>query len=94
MKTLVYLGSALPDIVWMRHYYSVIFPQGRRRALAQIEVVEQLILANPGIGKAFGNAREFPIMRTPFSMIYRHKSGVIEIVRIWDQRRDPADLEF
>jgi plasmid stabilization system protein ParE len=91
---LVYLSSALPDIAWMRHYYRSVFPQGRRKALGQLERVERLILENPDIGKRFADAREFPIPRTPFSIIYREKSGTIEVMRIWDQRQDPVDLRF
>ena len=93
MMKLVYLSSALPDIDWVRHYYRSVFPQGRRKALGQLERVERLIQENPNIGKVFGNAREFPIPRTPFSIVYRERSGRIEVVRIWDQRRDPVDLK-
>jgi plasmid stabilization system protein ParE len=94
MMKLVYMSTALPDIAWMRHYYRSVFPQGRREALGQLGRVERLIQENPDIGKVFGNAREFPIPRTPFSVIYRKKSETIEVVRIWDQRRDPVDLSF
>jgi plasmid stabilization system protein ParE len=90
----VYLQSALPDIAWMRHYYRTVFPQGQSAALTQLASVERLIMDNPAVGKMLGEAREFPISRTPFSLIYREKSGRIEVLRIWDHRRDRAEFEL
>jgi len=78
----------------MRRYYSSVFPQGERRARQQLKAIELLIMENPNIGKQSGDAREFPIVRTPFSIIYRVNGDVIEIVRIWDQRRSRIGLEF
>ena len=84
----------MSDVVWMRRYYSSVFPQGERRARQQLKAIELLIMENPNIGKQSGDAREFPIVRTPFSIIYRVNGDVIEIVRIWDQRRSRIGLEF
>jgi plasmid stabilization system protein ParE len=92
---LVYLPSALQDLVWMRHYYRDVFPEGARRAREKIRSVERLLLDNPEIGHVAGEGgvREFPILRTPFSVIYRSRPGRLEVLRLWDNRADPGDLD-
>lgn len=91
---LVYLPTAFPDIAWMRRYYRDIFPQGAKKVREQIYAVERLILENPNIGRRIAGGREFPIVRTPFVMVYRVRGDTIEVVRVWDARRDPEALDF
>ena len=91
---IVYLRGALSDLIWFRRYYQTVFPQGRRKALRQLEAVERLVVDNPDIGQRNGTAREFPIPKTPFSIIYNVTPNIIEVVRIWDQRRNRDDLEI
>jgi toxin ParE1/3/4 len=91
---LVYLSTALPDAVWMRRYYRSIFPQGGRQARERFYAVEKLILENPHIGHPVEGGREFPISGTPFRIIYRVQADAIEILRIWDGRRDPSTLKY
>jgi plasmid stabilization system protein ParE len=91
---LLYLPTAFPDIVWMRHYYRGIFPQGAKRAREQLFAVERLIMDNPEIGRRVPGGREFPILRTPFSIVYRLRGDTIEIARVWDSRRNPDDRSF
>lgn len=89
---LVYLPTAFPDIAWMRHYYRSVFPQGATKAREQLYAVERLIVDNPKIGRPFRKGRQFPIARTPFAVIYRVREDVIEVVPVWDGRRNPDDL--
>ncbi|PTM94306.1 type II toxin-antitoxin system RelE/ParE family toxin [Mycoplana dimorpha] len=93
---IVYLPSAVADLQWMRLYYSRVFPQGARRARQHLLATERLLADNPYAGEATGIAdvREFPIRRTPFSIIYRVRSRRLEILRVWDQRGDPHKLGF
>lgn len=91
---LVYLPTAFADVVWTRHYYRSIFPQGSRRAREQLYAVETLIMENPGVGHPIDGAREFPISRTLFRVIYRLRGEAIEILRVWDGRRDPSSLRY
>jgi hypothetical protein len=68
---IIYLSSTVPDVIWMRRYNSSVFPEGEKKARRQLKAAELLIMQNPEIGKRSGEAREFPILRTPFSIIYR-----------------------
>ena len=92
----IFLRSALPDLVWMRRYYSTVFPQGAVQAQSQFKATRKLIAENPGIGHAglAGEDLEFPILRTPFSIVYRDRPGQIEILRVRDQRRNPDSLRL
>ena len=91
---LVYLPTAFADVVWMRRYYRDVFPQGVKKAREHLYLVERLIMENPSAGRRYREGREFPIIRTPFVLIYRVRDDTIEVVRVWDGRRNPEDLEF
>jgi toxin ParE1/3/4 len=93
----IYLRSALPDLAWFRAYYEGVFQDGQRHPLHQRRAVERLIQENPFVGRVIqedNGARAFPISRTPFSVIYRVGADRIEVVRIWDGRRDPINFQF
>ena len=88
---LVFLPSTRPDLLWMRTYCSHIFPDGARRAAEQYLRASGVIRDNPLVGhpvEGMAGVREFPIPRTPFSFIYRVGDDRIEVLRVWDQRRD------
>ena len=89
---IVYLESSRDDLLWMRHYYESVFPEGRSRAQKQFHAVENLLLANPFIGHETHrkDVREFLIPKTPFSFIYRVRPVRIEVLRVWDERQDPS----
>ena len=92
---LVFLPSARADLLWMRTYYSSVFPDGARRAARQYQRVCDTIRRNPLIGHVLENmeeVRELSIPRPPFSFIYRIVDDRIEILRVWDQRGDRAKL--
>lgn len=88
MKVVI-LRSALTDVLWMRRYYSQIFPEGARRAEAQLNGAKRLLSEQPyaGHSRAEDGTLEFPILKTPFSLIYRVGEDKVEILRIRDQRR-------
>ena len=93
----VYVRSALPDLVWFRAYYEAIFPEGARHALLQRRAVERLLRENPFAGRVVqedADTRVFPISRTPFIIVYRVMEDRIEVLRVWDGRRDPANFQF
>ena len=91
---LVYLPTAFADVVWMRRYYRNIFPQGAKKAREHLYAVERLIIENQHAGRRVREGREFPIVRTPFLMVYRVRGDTIEVVRVWDARRNHEDLDF
>lgn len=89
---IVYLTSAIDDLVWMRDYYTQIFPAGAAKAQTQFRAIENLLCDNPKIGCAteWKQVREFSIPNIPFSLIYRLMPGRIEVLRVWDERGDSA----
>lgn len=92
---IVYVRSALPDLVWFRVYYEAIFPEGERHALLQRRAEERLLRENPFAGRlAQDGMRKFPISRTPFVMVYRVMDDRIEVLRLWDGRREPATFRY
>ena len=84
-----YLNLARDDLLWFRAYYRNVFPAGQGNASLQFRRVVQLISEYPDIGTApddFQDAFEYPIQRTPFTLIYRVKGDELHILRILDQR--------
>lgn len=93
----IYLRSALSDLVWFRTYYEAIFPEGERHALLRRRAVERLLRENPFAGHMVHDdtgVREFPVSKTPFVVHYRPLEDRIEVLRLWDGRRDPAGLRY
>ena len=91
---IVFLASAAPDLRWFQRYYMTVFPEGRRKADQQFQTLQKLLLTHPNIGERvedFPNAREFPIQRTPFSVIYRVQGDRIEVLCVLDQRSGYAN---
>ena len=92
---LVFLPSTRSDLLWMRTYYTSIFPAGAKRAVEHYRITCRVIRENPLIGQPvedMSGVREFTIQRTPFSVIYRINNDRIEVLRIWDQRGDRSGL--
>ena len=91
---IVYLANTRDDLLWMRQYYEIIFPEGSKNAQKQFHAVEDILLANPFIGHETHrkSVREFSIPKTPFSYIYRAFPDRIEVLRIWDERQDRSKL--
>lgn len=64
---------------------------------SQVYTTEMLMEEHPLIGKQLLNhpkLRAMQIPKTPFTFIYRVTETHIEILRVWDQRRDPVSLSF
>jgi len=93
---ILYLASARDDLLWLRRYYTEVFPDGAARALHHLLAAEHLLRANPYIGKRaeVEGVRELRIARTPFSLIYRVREDRIEILRVWDGRKDRSHFDF
>ena len=88
---IIYLQAALQDMVWFRKYYASVFPAGKRSARRVLLQTEGLIADNPLIGQATSpdsHTREFPLLHTPFNMLYRVTPDHIEILRIFDNRAE------
>ena len=90
---IVFLGKSLPDLKWMWHYYSQVFPAGKDTARKHFNAAKAALKRNPliGVQTSVGDARELGIAKTPFSFVYRIVGGTIQVLRVWDGRRDSAD---
>jgi len=88
---LVYAAKALEDMGWFRRYYSTVFPEGKGNARDSLLRTEALLAESPFIGHPTtegSEAREFPVLRTPFVLLYRLKADRIEILRVLDLRAE------
>jgi plasmid stabilization system protein ParE len=85
---IVYLPSAAAGLSWFRRYYTQVFPEGEKRAIAQYEKMKKVLLAAPYAGHPVGehDSREYVVPRTPFSVIYRVRGEQIQILLILDHR--------
>ena len=91
---LVYLPSTESDLRWLRQYYEQVFVAGVPAARQHIYATEAALLANPYLGRKGSdstNVRLLPISRTPFVFVYRVNKNEIQILRVWDTRRDSGD---
>lgn len=87
---IVFLPSAAQDIAWFRFYYQSVFPEGSKNAKAHLKSMQRLLAANPFMGhpsEGRDHVRELPVVRTPFTLIYRVTDTQIEVLRLWDNRR-------
>lgn len=92
---IVYLPSTLDDLEWSHRYYTHVFPEGAENAVHQLETIKNLLLSNPLIGTTVeGSVKEFSIPNTPFSYIYRVRGDELQVLRVWDERRNPTDMTF
>jgi toxin ParE1/3/4 len=89
----IFQRSAAADVRWYSGYYRRVFPEGMRKGRLQLDKALRALADNPRIGHPIeGTAeREFSVARTPFCLIYRVSASRIEILRLWDQRREEAD---
>ena len=87
---ILYLEQALEDLAWFHKYYVRVFSDGAENALKQFDAIEIVLLENPFIGHRteIADIREISIPKTPFSFIYRVRGERIEVLRVWDERRE------
>jgi plasmid stabilization system protein ParE len=92
---LVYLPSCRRDLLWLRHYYERVFPEGAAGARRRIAAAERVILDNPYIGRPTQHpgVRRLAIARTPFFVVYRVAAERIEVLRIIDSRSFDSMLD-
>jgi plasmid stabilization system protein ParE len=85
---LVYLPSCVRDLVWWRHYYARVFPEGAAVARERILAIERLLLEHPQAGRPTHrpDVRRLSVPRTPFVAFYRLREERIEILRLIDTR--------
>ena len=88
------LPGAEADLRWFLHYYGKVFPQGRAGAVMRYKNARTLLEQHPQAGQLQqnGKSRVFVIPKTHFTLEYVIYKDFIGILRIHDQRRNPARL--
>jgi plasmid stabilization system protein ParE len=88
----IVVGEARRDLAWWRRYYKHAFPESQLSASRHMAKTVGLLQENPFLGRSVENydLRQLPVPNTPFKIIYRIRGETLEIVRIWDMRRQPA----
>lgn len=95
MKTLIFLPPSKRDLRWFHEYYRRVFPEGKRKADAAFRALRQHLRENPEIGHAsdiVAGALEFPLTRTPFTVLYRVTASEVQVLRIYDQRNEFSNI--
>lgn len=89
---IIFLASARNDLVWFRHYYERVFPEGAARAQVHYRKSLTLLRRHPFAGSLdMGGYRRLPISRTPFTLVYRTRQDSIEVLHIRDGRSNRAE---
>ena len=90
---IIFLRSSQRDVEWFREYYMRVFPVGGPKARDQYQRAKALLKTSPHAGHPVEETgvRMFSIPRSPFAFVYRVSGGVIEVLRVWDQRSKPPD---
>ena len=91
---LIFREHAKRDLRWFATYYSKMFPDGRKNAERSLTLAIELLLANPPAGNVVEGkpGQQFPVLRTPFVLIYSIEGDSIHIIRVWDARAYPVRL--
>ena len=90
----VLLGQTEEDLRWLNVYYDHFFPEGRKLAWRRIHNSIRLLQINPAIGKPYIALpkRRHVVPKTPFVIYYQAIGDRLEILRIWDTRRNIEHL--
>jgi plasmid stabilization system protein ParE len=91
---LVLLRQTEEDLKWINHYYNHFLPEGRIPAWGRIHNSIRLIQLNPAIGKPYKALpkRRHVVPKTPFVIYYQAIGDQLQILRIWDTRRNIEHL--
>ena len=86
----IWSPEAIADLIALRAYIAEENPSAARRiALHIIHNVEELLSANPDLGRPgrVPGTRELVIPKTPFIVPYRLQAGTIQVLRVFHAAR-------
>jgi len=77
---------------WNKHNKSKTYS---RKIFKEIKLIESLLLKNPNMGTLtdFCDVRKITVLFN-FSLFYKVIDKTIHILAVWDNRRNPDDLNF
>lgn len=81
---------ALADLIEAQDYIAQENPDAARVVAQRVWDAAKTLRDHPALGRVchIAGTRERVVTRTPYLIVYRLQSGVIEILRIWHGRRD------
>lgn len=81
---------ALADLIEAQEYIAKENPQAANAVAQRVWQAAKTLRDNPAIGRVghIEGTRERVVARTPYLIVYRLQSDVIEILRVWHGRRD------
>ena len=84
-----WLEDSIQDLIALRQYIEQENPAAAKRVAKTIIQSVNLLLDQPGIGRAgrVPNSRELVVTGTPFLVPYRIKNNTIEILRVLHSAR-------
>ncbi len=82
---------ALADFASGQRYIAAENPQAATDVARRIRVSVLKLVQFPYIGRPGDDlkSREWRVQRTPYLLVYRLSGDVIEIIRVWHEKRDP-----
>ena len=82
---------ALADFASAQSYIAAENPQAATEIARRIRVSVLKLVQFPCIGRPGDDlkTREWRVQRTPYLLVYRLSDEVIEIIRVWHDKRDP-----
>jgi plasmid stabilization system protein ParE len=85
---------AFEDLDWFFMYYETRFPEGHKNAVQSYLRTLRLLRENPlaGLPVPGRRLRSFPILKTPFNIVYHANKNEIIISRVRDMRSRNAAL--
>ena len=85
---------AVDEFRHIRRYIAERNPAAAERVISDIQRAADRLLDFPGLGHLgeYTGVLELQVPRRPYVLIYRIDGDVIEILSIFDQRRDPENM--
>lgn len=92
--TIIWSAEAIADLISLRAYIAEHNPDAARRTAQRIiELIEDVLVHNPHIGRPgrVSGTREFVITKTPCIVPYRVRTDALEILRVYHGARRRPD---
>ncbi len=96
MYKINYTRKAVFELDWFSLYYLNTVPEGQKKAFLNLKKTLEVIAHFPETGtlEDEGKYRTFNIKNTKFSLLYNFDGKTVNILSVWDNRRNPVHKEI